>query len=218
MTRVPPGQRTRLPTVVDGFIDAATCLQLRRELEFTWWSTSTVVNRDPLGGMVDFVSRTRLSQTARQRFFSDQMAPVVADIQNRVCERFALDSRRLEEWQALRYPVGGHFDEHHDGGLFAFESAGDRMTTVLLYLESPDLGGETVFSQLGLVVEPLEGRLLVWRNLTPDGRLDPAVRHRAAPVRRGRKVVLTTWERERPFPAQSPRPRDREGDRHGSGT
>jgi prolyl 4-hydroxylase len=206
-------------TVVDGFVDSDTCGQLRRELEFTWWRSSTVVNRDPSGGMVSFVSASRTSRTAMQRYFSDEMSPLLAAIQDRACELFALDPCRLEEWQALHYTAGGHFDEHHDGGLFATEPAGDRRTTVLLYLDSPVRGGQTVFPRLGCAVQPIEGRLVVWHNLTEDGRPDSLMRHRAEPVLEGQKLVLTTWERERPFRASTPEvpPPEPERNPHGVG-
>ena len=115
-----------------------------------------------------------------------------------MCRALGIDVARLEQWQALRYGYRTGFRRHHDAGLFASEPAGERTTTLLLYLHAPAVGGSTWFPNLHLSVEPRPGRLLAWHNLTPEGKPDPVMEHVARPVRKGRKVALTTWVRERP--------------------
>jgi prolyl 4-hydroxylase len=182
--------------VVDDFLDAATCRQLNAELEFTWWQRSTVVNRNRSGTVVSFRSRTRTSWSAQEEYFSAELVELLGAIEGRMCAAYDLRRPCLEPWQAIRYDPGGHFDLHHDGGLFGADVGGERRTTVLLYLQTPEAGGETEFPDLGRTVTACAGRLVLWRNLTADGDIDQRLRHRALPVLAGHKAVLTTWERQ----------------------
>lgn len=185
--------------MVDGFLNDGTCRQIAFELGFAWWQDSVVINRDRRGDVVSFRSRSRNSLTAQEEYFPAELMELLATIEARLYERHALDPLRLERWQATRYSKGGHFSLHHDGGLFADEPAGERRTTVLIYLSTPTRGGETEFPDLGLAVAARAGRLVLWDNLDVDGRPDQRLRHRATPVLSGHKTVLTTWERERPL-------------------
>jgi prolyl 4-hydroxylase len=199
----------RIVRVVDGFLDDAECAGIRAELSFAWWRDSVVINQDRLGDIIAFRSGSRQSSTAHQDYFPDQLRPVLAELEDRICDAESLDRINLESWQAIRYPVGGHFDLHHDGGLFGHEPAGERRTTVLIYLDTPAEGGETEFPDLDLVVQSRAGRMVTWDNLRPDGTIDRRLRHRARPVLAGHKTVLTTWERERPIRSPVGRPSTR---------
>ena len=153
--------------------------RISAELEFTWWQRSTVVNRDRSGKIVSFHSRTRSSWSAQEEYFPAELVELLGEIELRVCASFGLRGPCFEPWQAIRYDLGGHFDLHHDGGLFGEDVGGERRTTVLLYLETPDAGGEIEFPDLGRTVAAHAGRLMLWRNLTADGDIEPA----AAPPR-----------------------------------
>ncbi|HEV8366188.1 MAG TPA: 2OG-Fe(II) oxygenase [Gemmatimonadaceae bacterium] len=108
-----------------------------------------------------------------------------------------ISAARFEDWQAVRYRCGGKFDYHLDAGLWSSEPAGERVWSVIVYLDTPLAGGATTFKQLGLKVQAVAGRLLLWKNLLSDGTPNPWMLHRGAPVRRGRKTILVTWIRER---------------------
>ena len=49
----------------------------------------------------------------------------------------------------------------------------ERTHSVVLYLETPERGGETRFPLLDLSVKSLSGRLLIWSNLDSSGQSDP---------------------------------------------
>ncbi len=76
---------------------------------------------------------------------------------------------------------------------------GQRCWTAMLYLNSLENGGETVFPHGGFAITPQEGRLLVWSNLRKDGAPSPDTLHAAQPVTVGVKYVLTQWFREQPW-------------------
>ncbi|WP_164478476.1 prolyl hydroxylase family protein [Mycolicibacterium stellerae] len=185
-------------TWIDGFLDADECEFICAELDFAFWRPSRVVNRLFGDELVYYRSAERTSVSTDQQWFNAELDEAVAGIERRVCEMLRVDSATLEPWQAVRYRNRGRFQLHHDAGLFACDPEGERELTVLLYLETPPEGGATVFPDLRVRVTPVAGRLVVWRNLRDDGTVDPAKRHAAQPVRRGRKTILTTWSRQHP--------------------
>eukprot|EP00966_Prymnesium_polylepis_P204673 4741542-Prymnesium_polylepis.1 len=83
--------------------------------------------------------------------------------------------------------------------------------TCLLYLNDVPVGcgGATWFPKADLRVQPRAGRAIVWRNVRPNGAVDPDSIHAGELVRRGRatgggsevreKFVFSKWVRARPF-------------------
>jgi len=69
----------------------------------------------------------------------------------------------------------------------------DRYATTLVYLQNVARGGETIFTKLGIKVNPKQGRLLVWNNMDRQGGCDTTSVHQAAPVSEGRKYILQRW-------------------------
>ncbi|MEJ2869270.1 2OG-Fe(II) oxygenase [Actinomycetospora sp. OC33-EN08] len=183
--------------LLDGFCDAGERLAVLHELRYCHWSPSTVVRRHE-ERLVTSSSPARTSTTTDQWWFPPELLALTGRIESRLAERFAVEPDHLDPWQATRYEVGETFGLHHDAGHWVRSPAGERRRTVLIYLEEPDEGGGTEFPSLDLLVAPRAGRVAVWDNLRPDGRVDPFTRHIALPVLRGRKTVLTTWERVRP--------------------
>lgn len=189
-------------TVVDDFLSTQECHRIESELEFTWWRPSTVVNTSATGEIVSFRSSRRNSLSADQEYFPEPLQDLLAQVEGRLVAATGVVPAHLEQWQAIRYDLGGHFDVHHDAGLFGSEPAGERRTTILVYLHTPDRGGGTYFPYLERTIESRRGRLVHWTNLTVDGQIDQRMRHRAMALAAGRKTVLTVWERQRPTPAR----------------
>lgn len=182
---------------LDNFISEKTCAKIREELEFAHWRPSTVVLRGRDGNAVVRRSRARLSETAMEEWFSDDLARIVAAIDRRLVRMLHAPSSRYESWQAIRYRKGGKFDYHHDSGYWRAESGAERQITVLLYLNTPRSGGSTHFRELALEIEARAGRLVLWENLLADGECDPKMIHCSVPLKRGDKLALVTWIRQR---------------------
>jgi hypothetical protein len=47
-----------------------------------------------------------------------------------------------------------------------------------------------------LYIRPVQGRLVVWNNLLPDGHCNYAMMHAGLPVKKGVKIILNTWIRQ----------------------
>jgi len=180
-----------LITVVDDFLSAADCDGLLAEAAAGTWADSTIARHDGTVVMGGGHGRRSTSQGVE--------SPRLEAIEARLHGLFDIDARHLEPWQMTRYRRGDFFDYHLDCGSFADQPAGERRRTVMIILEPPKRGGATHFRALGKTVRPLRGRLLVWHNLLPTGLCNYAMIHSGRPVWQGRKTILTTWERERPY-------------------
>ena len=93
-----------------------------------------------------------------------------------------------------------HHDFFYDDLNKAPEVGGQRLLTALMYLTTPEEGGETVFPQSptqtpreglsacvkkGLAHQPRKGDLLIFYSLHPDGTEDKASMHQSCPVLKG---------------------------------
>ncbi|KAG1660319.1 Prolyl 4-hydroxylase subunit alpha-2 [Nymphon striatum] len=91
----------------------------------------------------------------------------------------------------VNYGIGGHYEVHCD--YFSFNKrdmsfpGGDRLATMLFYLNDVKAGGYTVFPVLKIGVQPKKGSALFWYNLKKSGDGDPQTVHAACPILSGTK-------------------------------
>lgn len=108
-----------------------------------------------------------------------------------------------ETFSVLRYVPGQQYRLHVDT-LPATDN--QRIKTMILYLTDGYQGGETRFETGGLTIRGQKGDVLLFDNVLPDGRPDPASRHAGLPVTAGEKWVATRWIRQGPYDPWSYRP------------
>jgi prolyl 4-hydroxylase len=185
--------------VVDDFLSERECERIRTELDFTFWRPSLTYQRQPDDVYRHVLTDTRVSDTAHQDLFSNDLLELLAEIEARLRVSFGVEPVLLESWQATRYPIGGKFDYHLDSGYWDDHYAGDRVRTFLIHLATPVTGGGTHFRALDVLVESRERRLVVWDDLFPDGSPNHSMIHAGLPVLAGEKVTLVTWQRQRAF-------------------
>lgn len=139
-------------------------------------------------------------------FFRPEETPFVAAIERRIAELMNCPLRNGEGFQLLRYHPGAqsapHFDfltpgtEANDASL---ARSGQRVSTLVIYLNDVEAGGETVFPEVGLSVTPRRGHAVHFEYANSRGDVDLKSVHAASPVIAGEKWVLTKWMREREF-------------------
>ena len=85
-----------------------------------------------------------------------------------------------------------------DAGTAAQTSAaGQRVGTLIIYLQSPDAGGATRFPRIVLDVAPIRGNAVFFAY--PHASPDSLTLHAGASVLRGEKWIATKWLRARPY-------------------
>jgi prolyl 4-hydroxylase len=161
---------------------------------------STVV--DPETGK-DTVAKYRSSFGM---FFRPAETDLIARLDRRVSEIMNLPVDRGEGFQVLHYPTGASTAPHFDflipsnaANQASIARSGQRVSTLILYLNEVAEGGETVFPELGWSVVPKRGNALYFEYCNALGQVDRRTLHAGQAILRGEKWVATKWMRERTF-------------------
>ena len=195
--RIRVAMRTDAPllAVLQDVLDAAECEALIA-LARPRLKPSTLV--DPMSGR-DVASGLRSSLGM---FFRPAETPLIARLDRRLAELMGLPVSHGEGLQLLHYPVGAgsapHFDflqPSNDANRASIARSGQRISTLVCYLNDVAGGGETDFPQRSWQVTPQCGNAVYFEY---DG-LDERSLHASRPVLAGEKWVATKWMRERPF-------------------
>ena len=127
---------------------------------------------------------------------------VVERLERRIAALFDKPVSHGEPLQILHYGTAGEYLPHHDffdptqpGTRLHLANGGQRVATVVVYLNDVEEGGETRFPQLGLAVRPRRGAAICFEYANAAGELDPRLLHAGAPVTRGDKWIATKWLR-----------------------
>lgn len=76
------------------------------------------------------------------------------------------------------------------------QQGGQRIATLIMYLNDVEAGGSTVFPEVGLDVLPRRGNAVYFAYCTETGVLDPRSLHGGSPVGAGEKWIATKWFRQ----------------------
>lgn len=122
-------------------------------------------------------------------------------LQLRMARAAGCELAQGEQLIVLRYQPGERYLPHRDyfspSALAAHRpDAGQRMTTVCVYLNPVAAGGGTEFPDLAIRVEPKPGTGLVFDNLDASGAPVPSSRHAGLSVDAGEKWLATLWLRQ----------------------
>lgn len=138
--------------------------------------------------------------------FPHGATPVVAAIEARIAAMFDHPIAHQEQVQVLHYPVGGQYKPHHDyfepslpGSPAILKRGGQRVATVVMYLNDVAEGGGTVFPKLGIEAKPRRGNAVYFESVDAFGQLDPRLLHAGAPVTQGEKWIAVKWIRAEPW-------------------
>ena len=111
-----------------------------------------------------------------------------------------------EPLAVLNYRPGEEYKPHFDaflpndpGASQLLAMGGQRIKTVLVYLNDDFKGGATDFPNRSIRVEPEAGKLLLMENCNPDGTPSQSGLHAGLPVTEGEKWLASMWMREQAF-------------------
>ncbi|MET3914795.1 prolyl 4-hydroxylase [Variovorax sp. OAS795] len=145
-----------------------------------------------------------VDRTSEGMFFERGENEIVARLEQRIGVLLRWPVEFGEGLQILRYAPGAQYRPHYDyfdpgepGTPTILKRGGQRVATLVMYLQEPGQGGATTFPDVGLEVAPVRGTGVFFSYDEPD----PATRtlHGGAPVLAGEKWVATKWLREREF-------------------
>lgn len=143
-------------------------------------------------------------RTSEGMFFERSENSIVRCVETRIAKLLGWPRENGEGLQILRYGPGAEYKPHYDyfdpaelGTPAILTRGGQRVATLIMYLNEPEKGGATVFPDLDLKVVPRPGQAVFFSYAQPH----PASRtlHGGAPVQAGEKWIATKWLREREF-------------------
>lgn len=182
--------------VVDEFMSGEECEQLieqsRRKL-----TPSAIV--DPQTGKFQVIA----DRSSEGTYFQRGESPLISRLDRRISELMNWPEDHGEGIQILHYGVGAqykpHFDyfpENESGGALQMTQSGQRVATLVMYLNEVTEGGETVFPDVGISITPKRGSAAYFAYFNSLGQVDPATLHGGAPVSTGEKWIATKWMRQ----------------------
>lgn len=143
-------------------------------------------------------------RTSSGMFFTRGETPEVARVEARIARLLDWPLENGEGFQVLNYKPGAEYKPHYDyfdpaepGTPTILRRGGQRVATIVMYLNEPTRGGGTTFPDVGFEVAPMRGNAVFFSYDRPY----PSTRtlHGGAPVIEGEKWIATKWLREREF-------------------
>lgn len=157
-------------------------------------------------------SKSSNVRTSTGSFYLRGANDVISRVEKRIAHVSFIPVENGEGIQILHYEDGQEYKPHNDYFHDAYnavpEKGGQRVATVLMYLTTPEEGGETVFpkadtkvsgdewsdcAKQGLAVKAKKGDALLFYGLKPNGDIDPASLHGSCPTTKGEKWSATKW-------------------------
>ena len=183
--------------VLDGLLSDEECQALMAAAQPRLARSLTVAVKT--GGEEENADRT-----SQGMFFERGETELIARIEARIASLLNWPVENGEGLQILRYAPGAQYKPHYDyfdpaepGTASILTRGGQRVATVVMYLNEPEAGGGTVFPEVQLECLPKRGNAVFFSYSRPH----PSSRslHGGSPVLAGEKWIATKWLREREF-------------------
>lgn len=182
--------------VFDNFMTHAECDELialsRQKL-----SRSAIV--DPVTGHNKVIN----DRSSYGTYFNLAENDFIAKLDRRIADVMHWPMENGEGLQILHYPVGGEYKAHFDyfppndsGSALHLAKGGQRVSTLVMYLNDVEEGGGTHFPDIHLTVTPKKGAASYFEYCNSQGQVDPRSLHSGMPVIRGEKWIATKWMRQ----------------------
>jgi prolyl 4-hydroxylase len=149
-------------------------------------------------------SEVNAARTSDGMFFERGETALIDRIERRIAALVNWPLDHGEGLQILRYRPGAEYRPHHDyfdpahsGTATILKRGGQRVGTLVMYLNTPAAGGATTFPDITLEVAPIKGNAVFFSYDRPHAVTRTL--HGGAPVVEGEKWVATKWLREGVF-------------------
>lgn len=189
--------------VFDQLLSADECAQLIA-LSQHKLQRSTAIDKQT--GRADVITE----RSSEGTFFHRAENALVQKLETRLAKLMNWPIENGEGLQILRYPVGAEYRPHFDffppidpGSAVHLAEGGQRVATLVMYLNDVEEGGGTDFPDVGLSIVPRQGRAVYFAYTGHFGEIDPLSLHAGLPVIRGEKWIATKWLRQKAYGAGS---------------
>jgi prolyl 4-hydroxylase len=187
--------------VFDDVLSAAECDELIMRCAPRLQRSTTV---DPRRGTHEVIP----DRSSDGTYFPLNADPFIARLDARIAALMNMPLENGEGLQILRYREGGQYTPHFDyfppqdpGSAAAMAIGGQRVSSLVMYLNDVAAGGGTVFPELNLTIMPRKGAAVYFEYCNSLGQLDPLTLHGGLPVLSGEKWIATKWMRQRRYAA-----------------
>jgi prolyl 4-hydroxylase len=149
-------------------------------------------------------SEVNAARTSEGMFFRRGEHDVITRLEQRIAALVNWPVENGEGLQILHYRPGAEYKPHYDyfdpaqpGTATILKRGGQRVGTLVMYLNNPERGGGTTFPDVSLEVAPMKGNAVFFSYDRPHPMTKSL--HGGAPVQAGEKWVATKWLREGRF-------------------
>jgi prolyl 4-hydroxylase len=149
-------------------------------------------------------SEVNTARTSSGMFFERAENPVIERVEARIARLLRWPVENGEGVQVLNYQAGAeyqphydYFDARHASTASILKRGGQRVGTLVMYLNTPRRGGATTFPDIKLAVQAVQGQAVFFSYARPEP--STLTLHGGASVLEGEKWVATKWLREGRF-------------------
>lgn len=136
-------------------------------------------------------------RTSSGAFLEEDEHPLIAAVEERIAAIMNIPNEHGEGLHILRYQPGQEYKAHLDYFAPASKAAANnRISTLVIYLNDVEEGGDTVFPELHLSISPRKGMAVYFEYFYQDPELNERTIHAGTPVITGEKWVATQWMRK----------------------
>lgn len=182
------------PKVYPNFITEEECSYIL-ELSKEHFEDSIVI--------AGYDSSIRKSKTCWLPKTDDKIRAII----QRVCDIHNYPIENAEDLQVVKYDPNGYYNEHHDSCCDENEKCaefitrgGNRVITMVIYLNDGFSGGSTRFINLNQDIKPDKNSGILFYPMNKKGdKCHRKALHAGMPVSSGQKYIANVWIRERLF-------------------
>jgi prolyl 4-hydroxylase len=145
----------------------------------------------------------RKSKTCWLQKTDDKIRAII----QRVCDIHKYPIENAEDLQVVKYDPNGYYNEHHDSCCDENEKCaefitrgGNRIVTMVIYLNDGFSGGATRFVNLNTDIKPEKHSGILFYPMNKKGdKCHHNALHAGMPIVSGQKYIANVWIRERLF-------------------
>ncbi|KGX93030.1 2OG-Fe(II) oxygenase [Pontibacillus halophilus JSM 076056 = DSM 19796] len=154
------------------------------------------MNRSKIGAQKD-VSDMR---TSSGTFLPETGNEVIDCVEHRISQIMNVPVQHGEGLHILNYQIGQEYKAHYDYFTSKRKSVDNpRISTLVMYLNDVEEGGETYFPHLKLSVAPKQGMAVYFEYFYQDQAINELTLHGGSPVTKGEKWAATQWVRRKQY-------------------